>query len=134
GVILSLAFRTTDRTPAHIHTIAKNIIDLLGRPLPELRCRRKGLLYSDDSQIHGLVVRCEHGADAPSISVDLRSLSDFREDLALAAYAASRASHSGQYEQDNGSVSAFSLDRLARDRDRLVSALGEEVFGDFESM
>lgn len=75
-LVLQLRMESSDRNPAHIHTIAKNVIDLLGRPLPEVS-RRCGLLYRDDQQIHGLAVSCEHGVSAPSITVSARSLESF---------------------------------------------------------
>jgi hypothetical protein len=84
-VVLTLRLRTSAQNPGHIHTITKNLLDLLGtRPEASGSCR--GLLYNDDSQIHGLVVSCEHGANEPSIFISSRSLGDFRQELAAVAY------------------------------------------------
>jgi hypothetical protein len=132
-LVLALDFRTTDRTPAHIHTLAKNILDLLGKPLPGLKSRREGLLYFDDSQIQGLIVRCEHGADTPSISIDARSISDLREDLALGTYARERLSDYVVADDDDRDRDSDVGD-LIGDREVLVSMIGEDAFRSLEIM
>lgn len=86
-VVLRLKLRTTSATPPHAHTLAKCILDLLGAPLPETDTRRRGLVYQDDQQIHGLSVMCEHGAPAPRIAIEAQALADFIEDAAVAAQA-----------------------------------------------
>jgi hypothetical protein len=86
-VVLRLKLCTTAATPPHAHTLAKCILDLLGAPIPGTDTRRRGLVYQDDGQIHGLSVMCEHGAAAPRIAVEAQSLADFIEDVAVAAQA-----------------------------------------------
>jgi hypothetical protein len=58
---LRLMIDTSHKTPSHSHTIAKNLLDLFGKPRATLRTRRRALLYEDDRQIHGLSVTCSHG-------------------------------------------------------------------------
>jgi hypothetical protein len=133
-VVLSLDLRTTDKVPAHIHTIAKNILDLLGPPMPIVRTRRRGLLYFDDSQIQGLVVRCEHGADAPLISIELCSIADFREDLALGLYAAERVLDTTSNEEEQ--LVGFALDWApgSEDRAAMIRGIGEENYSALEDI
>src|SRR5689334_772414 len=50
---LRLNIGTSHKTPALSHTIAKNVLDLLGKPRPALPTRRRSLLYEDDRQIQG---------------------------------------------------------------------------------
>lgn len=75
-VVVDLHFETTERTPAHIQTIAKNLLDLLGKPLDGLSTGRKALLYGDDSQIHVLCVSCHHGQSTPNITIQVSPLRD----------------------------------------------------------
>lgn len=133
-VILSLDLRTTDRNPAHIQTIAKNILDLLGQPLTGLRTRRRGLLYFDDSQIQGLVVRCEHGAEAPKIYIEALPISDLHDDLALGVYAADSIQDEYREDGQEDYSSSLELEDLARDRERILSGLGREAYLALEDM
>ena len=123
-LVLQLRMESSDRNPAHIHTIAKNVIDLLGRPLPEVS-RRCGLLYRDDQQIHGLAVSCEHGVSAPSITVSARSLGEFREDLAIAERAISDGMTDGEIQFRKQSEYECELDDLLANRDWYISHLGD---------
>jgi hypothetical protein len=58
---LSVQLSTTKATAPQTHTIAKNLLDLLGPVRPTVRSDRRHILYKDDSQIHALSVSCEHG-------------------------------------------------------------------------
>ena len=88
-LVLKLRVQTTDKAPSHAHTIAKNLLDLFGKPLPSVSTSRRGIVYFDDRQVHALSVSCEHGSAEPAIHVEIQSLSDFRQDLALARHASS---------------------------------------------
>ena len=57
---LRLTIETSHKTPTHSHTIAKNLLDLFGKPRPTVATRRRALLFHDDRQIHGLSVTCHH--------------------------------------------------------------------------
>jgi hypothetical protein len=83
-IALQLHFETTEKNPAHIHTIAKNLLDLFGKPLPALKSKRKGLIYSDDRKIHALSVSCRHGQEHPRVVVQAMPLSNLLEDINLA--------------------------------------------------
>ena len=79
----SLTIHTTDKNPAHSHNIAKNLLDLFGRPRRILRTRRCALLYSDDNQVHALSVRCRHGETMPRIAAEAIPLGGLIKDLQL---------------------------------------------------
>jgi hypothetical protein len=64
---LSVQLSTTGATAPQAHTIAKNLLDLLGPRRPNVRSSRNELLYKDDSQIHALSVACAHGEERPMI-------------------------------------------------------------------
>lgn len=98
-VVLGLKIRTTDRNPSHIHTITKNLLDLLGSTSD--RGQGGGLLYRDDRQIHGLCVTCEHGATDPLIAISCRPLRDFCQELAIAVYGREAQSH---IDDDGGAM------------------------------
>jgi hypothetical protein len=80
---LRLAIHTTDKHPAHSHNIAKNFLDLFGRPRRILRTGRCALLYSDDNQVHALSVRCRHGETMPRIAAEAIPLGGLIRDLQL---------------------------------------------------
>ena len=82
-LVLCLDLSTSARTPPHSHNIVKNLLDLFSTPRSGIKTRRRALLCSDDSQIHGLVVRCRHGQDSPTIAIHARSLGNLLEDLNL---------------------------------------------------
>jgi hypothetical protein len=84
-IALDLSINTTDKTPSHAHTIAKNLLDLLARPRPNVTTSRQGLLYFDDNQVHALSVSCRHGEQHPEIYITACLLRALREDLGLAA-------------------------------------------------
>lgn len=66
-VALKLDLVTASKTPPHAHTIAKNLLDLLGNRMMGVDWPKKSLLYADDSQIQALSVMCRRGEDRPSM-------------------------------------------------------------------
>jgi hypothetical protein len=111
-IALQLAVTTTDRTPAHAQTIAKNILDLLSVPTPNAFGNRTRILYCDDEQIDALSVSCSHGNLTPRISIVAAPMRDFLADLDLAKRAVSAA-----HERRD--------DRQARDFDDALDRLAE---------
>lgn len=91
GVAIDIALSTTAMTPAHIHNVAKNVLDLLSAPLRTVQKRvgmwRRGLLYYDDAQVEALSVSSIRTNGEPRIDITAVSLHDFLEDLGLAARA-----------------------------------------------
>jgi len=81
---LRIRLATTERSPTHSQNIAKNLLDLFGRPRQSLATRRTSLLYADDNQVHALAVTCDHGRTVPIISVSANPLATLLADLDLA--------------------------------------------------
>lgn len=71
-VALTLDLTTTSRNAPQAHTIAKNLLDLLGQRRPGVKWPQRHLVYKDDRQIQALSVSCRHGEDHPAIRVEAR--------------------------------------------------------------
>lgn len=84
---VEIGLETTDRNPPHTHTIVKNLLDLLARPVRGLPTRRRALVYNDDAQISVLSVTCRHGGSAPRIHAKLRPLRDLLLPMEMASEA-----------------------------------------------
>ena len=82
---LKLDLATTSKNAPQGHSIAKNILDLLGKRRPGVSWPRKHLLYKDDAQIQALSVSCRHGEDRPTIRLSARPSRAMLNDLELAA-------------------------------------------------
>lgn len=135
GLVLSLTVWTTDREPSHPHHIAKNLLDLLGAPIPELGITRKGLLYYDDRQVQGLSVRCHHGQTVPRVVITAVPLGCFLEDLQAGYYAEQLAGDAARYhhpqypdEDRHARQSMELLGDLLREESEQRSAFGDEAF------
>lgn len=127
-VVVRLKLRTTSPTPPHAHTLAKCILDLLGAPTTGVSTRRRGLVYQDDGQIHGLSVMCEHGASAPRITIDAQALSDFVEDVAVAAQAMDEEQHRRGHDDRGLAAAAERLGDLRADEALHRATVGDEAF------
>ncbi|WP_238879977.1 hypothetical protein [Achromobacter xylosoxidans] len=88
GIALKIDLATTSKNAPHAHTIAKNLLDILGARRPTVPWPRAHLLYKDDSQIQALSVSCRHGEASPAILIEARPFKAMIDDLALAAEAA----------------------------------------------
>jgi hypothetical protein len=86
-VVLKLDLATISRNAPQAHTIAKNILDLLGQRRHGVDWPRRHLLYKDDVQIQALSVSCRHGENRPMIEIEARPLAAMLDDLELAANA-----------------------------------------------
>lgn len=94
-IALSIDLGTSAKNPPQAHTIAKNLLDLLGKRDPRVSGKSPYVLYKDDSQIQALAISCRHGGNAPSILIQARPFSSVLEDLEL-AYGAAQ----GLWQQD----------------------------------
>lgn len=83
-IALDLWFGTTERNPAHIQTITKNLLDLFATPR-YIKSNRKALLYWDDRQITGLSVHCDHGCTEPFIYLRAVPFGSIMHDLEVIA-------------------------------------------------
>jgi hypothetical protein len=104
---LHLSLATTAKTPSHIHTIAKNLLDLLSRPRQALVTSRRGLLYLDDRQIHGLSVSCRHGESAPKIFITAMPMRFLLADLDLAIHAQTQLENEDDEDLDHDTEDIF---------------------------
>ena len=104
-IALEIELATTSKTPPHVQTIAKNLLDLL-----------KALLYRDDSQIHALSVSCRHGQPHPYISIHSRRFSSFLKDLEVAVEALHSAEDAWSQLHDE-ELDEDSIDSIDRFRD-----------------
>lgn len=84
-VALQIDLATTSKNAPQAHTIAKNLLDLLGARRPNVKWSRRHLMYKDDRQIQALSVSCRHGQMSPSISITARPFRSMLNDLELAA-------------------------------------------------
>ncbi|WP_200907705.1 hypothetical protein [Herbaspirillum hiltneri] len=101
-VALKINLATTSKDAPQAHTIAKNLLDLLGVRRPLVKWPRRHLLYRDDRQIQALSVSCRHGESSPTISIEARPFAAALDDLEFAAEARRSIEMSSDYlyEQD----------------------------------
>ncbi len=130
-IALKLDLATTSRNAPQAHTIAKNILDLLGQRRAGVNWPRRHLLYKDDAQIQALSVSCRHGENRPTIEIEARPLVAMLDDLELAAEAIrSDDMNSGhglhREEQENESIDT--LRDLIRNERRARHRLGEKLY------
>lgn len=87
NVALKIDLATTSKNAPQAHTIAKNLLDLLGARSANVSWPRRHLLYKDDRQIQALSVSCRHGETSPAISIGARPFTAMLDDLELATEA-----------------------------------------------
>jgi hypothetical protein len=134
-IALKLDLATSSKSPPHAHTIAKNLLDLLGKRMDGIDWPKKSLLYADDSQIQALSVMCRHGEDLPNISVEARPFVAMLDDLELAAKAIHAAeSMEAYYEQDREGEWIDTFRDLIRDEAHSRKALGDKLYEAYRKM
>lgn len=84
-VVTELVFFSSQPNPPMLHTLAKNYLDLLEKPVSGLKTDRKRLVYHNDRQIKLLSVLYHLSPDVgtPSIHIEIDRLSRLRADLDL---------------------------------------------------
>ena len=131
-IVLQMSISTTEKTPSHVHTIAKNLLDILSKPRPGLCTSRRGLLYLDDVQVHGLSVSAQHGESAPRIFLTALPLRFLLADLDLAVHAQTELR-----DQDDTELSDSREDDIEEFRDFLQNRtkhreyLSEKAYNSF---
>jgi hypothetical protein len=134
-IALKLDLATASKSPPHAHTIAKNILDLLGNRMTGVDWPRKSLLYADDSQIQALSVLCRHGEDRPNIRIEARPFAAMLEDLELAAEAVRTAeTMQSYYEREREDEWIDTFRDLIRDEERQRQALGDKMYEAYREM
>lgn len=134
-IALKLDLATSSKSPPHAHTIAKNLLDLLGKRMDDIDWPKKSLLYADDSQIQALSLMCRHGEDLPNISVEARPFAAMLDDLELAAKAIHAAeSMDAYYEQEREGEWIDTFRDLIRDEAHSRKALGDKLYEAYRKM
>lgn len=128
-VALKLDLATASKSPAHAHTIAKNLLDLLGDRMTGVAWPKKSLLYGDDSQIQALSVMCRHGEDQPNVRIEARPFSSMLDDLELAAIALRDGENmESYYEREREDEWIDTYRELIRDEKLQRQTLGDEMY------
>jgi hypothetical protein len=86
NIILEIDFYTTQNNPPAIHTLAKNYLDLLHKPMPDVDNYEK-ILFDDDSQVKTLIANYNlnlFGNAYPQIHITAYRHSYFLKDIELA--------------------------------------------------
>ncbi|WP_068074356.1 endodeoxyribonuclease RusA [Novosphingobium lentum] len=134
-VALQLDLATASKSPPHAHTIAKNILDLLGQRMDGVDWPKKSLLYADDSQIQALSVLCRHGEDRPNIRIEARPFTAMLDDLELAAKALQAAeTMQSYYEREREGEWIDTFRDLVRDEKGQRKALGDKMYEAYREM
>ncbi|TCZ22248.1 hypothetical protein [Pantoea agglomerans] len=87
NVALKIDIATTSKNAPQAHTIAKNLLDLLGARRSNIKWPNRHLLYKDDRQIQALSVSCRHGQNKPGIIITAQPFGSILDDLELATEA-----------------------------------------------
>lgn len=134
-IALKLDLATASKSPPHAHTIAKNLLDLLGPRMTGVNWPKKSLLYADDSQIQALSVSCRHGEDHPSIRIEARPFPAMLDDLELAGVAL-RAVESMEthYEREREGEWVDTFRELIRDEEAQRKSLGDKMYEAYRQM
>lgn len=134
-IALKLDLATSSKSPPHAHTIAKNLLDLLGKRIDGIDWPKKSLLYADDSQIQALSVMCRHGEGRPNIGIEARPFAAMLDDLELAANALHAAeSMDSYYERDREGEWIDTFRDLIRDEAQQRKALGDKLYEAYRKM
>jgi len=120
---------TSEKNPSHPHTVAKNLLDLLARPLTGLGTNRNALVYHDDTQISALSVICRHGHPTPAIRVQVQPLRDLLDPLAEALLSGQEADDDNRWNATQGLAGDRNwLDDLAAHEEYWRKRLGSENY------
>jgi Holliday junction resolvase RusA-like endonuclease len=130
-IALRVRLATTHRTPPQVHSIVKNLLDLLGRQGSTDKDWQKKRLYKDDSQIQALSVSCVHGETRPSIAIAARQFSHMVDDIELAAHAirgldATDSNHPRHEERDQEWIASFK--RLIEEEAEIRAGGGDDLY------
>ena len=135
-VALKIDLATTSKNAPQAHTIAKNLLDLLGTRRSNVKWPRRHLLYKDDRQIQALSVSCRHGEISPAISIRARPFGSMLDDLELAAEARRSIEMNSDhfYEQDDEYEWIKTFRDLTDDETKYRQSLGDDGYGAYSKM
>lgn len=134
-IALKLDLATASKSPPHAHTLAKNLLDLLGARMPGVDWPKKSILYADDSQIQALSVLCRHGELRSNIRIEARPFAAMLDDLELAAEAVRTAeTMQSYYEREREDEWVDTFRDLVRHEKRQRKALGDDMYDAYRRM
>lgn len=135
-VAVKIDLATTGKNAPQAHTIAKNLLDLLGARSANVSWPRRHLLYKDDRQIQALSVSCRHGEPSPAISIGARPFTAMLDDLELAAEAirAAEMNIESLYEQDRDGECIETLRDLKDNEADQRQRMGDDLYDAYVKM
>jgi hypothetical protein len=135
-IALKLDLATTSKNAPQAHTIAKNLLDLLGERRPSVKWPQRHLLYKDDRQIQALSVSCCHGESNPRIVIEARPFAAMLDDLELAAEAVRvvETVSGAWYDQDRDAEWIKTFRDLKRNEADARRRLGDDMYNAYLKM
>jgi hypothetical protein len=120
-VVLEVDFYSHQNDPPAVHTLAKNYMDLLQKPVPGSGITRKHLVLADDRLIDVLIVNYHlRDGEGPAVEFEVGTMADFVADLALLERIRN-CDFADEIRYDPDTV--WSRSRYVREEDRLSEAL-----------
>jgi hypothetical protein len=129
---VKIMLETTERTPAHPHTIVKNLLDLFGQPRTDLVTRRSALAYHDDRQIDALCVSGRHGRPTASIFATVCPLRDLLDPLAMASKATDLREEDSWHTRNELEMASEQLADLHSEEQFWRTKFGDQQYEDME--
>jgi hypothetical protein len=139
-IVLEIDYFTTQNNPPALHTLSKNYLDLLHKPIPQID-NYKGLLFQDDSQIKILISNYhlnEYGKQKPHIRISSYSLGNLYKDIELADRILSDkfddsdnlrySRFEDDFEFDNSSDCYDDLNNLENNKKYYINNFGEQFY------
>jgi len=135
-VALKLDLATTSKSAPQAHTIAKNLLDLLGQRRSGVSWPKRHLLYNDDRQIQALSVSCRHGEDRPDIRIEAKPFAAMLEDLEFAAEAVRKAEMNldTYYQEEREGEWVDTFRDLMRNEEQQRQRLGDNLYEAYRKM
>jgi len=135
-VALKLDLATTSKNAPQAHTIAKNLLDLLGQLRQGVDWPMRHLLYNDDRQIQALSVSCRHGEKRPKIRIEARAFAAMLDDLEFAAerVRVAEMNHEAYYDKEREGEWIDTFRDLVRNKERERKTLGDSMFDAYFKM
>lgn len=126
-IILEIQFFTSQNNPPAIHTLTKNYLDLLHKPMPEIDSLDR-ILFNDDDQIKLLISNYHFdffGHSRPKIRIRAYRYSLFLKDIELAQHLSFDREIDERFEEKTRNISDFNYSYdsyidLMEDRDWMI--------------
>lgn len=135
-IALKIDLDTSSKNAPQLHTIAKNLLDLLSKRQLAVKSKQKYLLYKDDSQIQALSISCRHGGSAPRIYIEGRPFKAMLEDLELAVKVKTQSTmnNADSYYEDSEREWIKTFRELIDDEIEQRKSLGDVLYDGYFKM